>query len=167
MNKNLHFKKGKLSFTIIFFLVIFILFAITLLLVRAWFGAFFLLPAIVLFAVKEGVMIDVDKKMYKSYLSIFGVTPAKWKPIPEGTRIGIRILKLVASRRIGNVQMGGTIEGSTFELYLYFPRPQRVVLTTDDNVEKLYFEAQNISNLLGYEVFVDQRIPEEMYHRIN
>ncbi len=161
--KNLHFKKGKLSFTVIFFLIVFIVFAVTLLLAGLWFGAFFLFPAIVLFAVKEGVIIDVENRKYKSYLSIFGVTPAKWKPIPEGTKIGIRILKLVASRRLGRIQMGGTVEGSTFELYLYFPSPQRVVLTTDDHVEKLYFEAQNISNVLGYDVIVDKRIPEEMY----
>jgi hypothetical protein len=163
---NLHFRKGKLSPTVIFFLILFIVFAVSLLLVGVWFGAFFFFPAIVLFAVKEGVYIDVEKRMYKSYLSIFGITPAQWKPIPAGTKIGIRILKLVADRRLGRIQMGGTIEGSTFELYLYLPRPQRVILTTDDNVEKLYFEAQNISQHLGYEVFVDQRIPEAMYNGV-
>src|SRR5688500_5848700 len=140
--KNLHFRKGKLSVTVIFFLIVFVLFAISLLLVKLWFGAFFFLPAIVLFAVREGVYIDVENRKYKSYLSIFGITPAQWKPIPQGTRIGIRILKLVADRRLGRIQMGGTIEGSTFELYLYMPGPKRVVLTTDDNIEKLYFEAQ-------------------------
>jgi len=167
MKTSLHFTKGKLSPTIIFFLIVFILFAITLLLARVWFGVFFFFPAIVLFAVKEGVYIDLEKRMYKSYLSIFGMSPAKWKPIPEGTKIGIRILKLVANRRMGNIQLNSTMEGTTFELYLYFPKPERVVLTTNDNVEKLYFEAQNMSDLLGYTVIIDQRIPEEMYNRTN
>lgn len=161
--KKLHFRKGQISIVGVIIVAVFIFMALGLIFNRIWFGVFFLFPAAVIFSVREGVYIDVEKRMYKSYLSICGITPAQWKPIPEGTKIGIRILKLVANRRIGLVQMDSTVAGSTLELYLYTPKPERIVITTNDNVKKLYQQAQFIRQHLGYEVVVDNRISTQKY----
>lgn len=171
--KNLHFNKGKLSFWAILVTILFTLFSIFMLLQGILVGLFTLIVPAIILGIREGVYIDVQNKKYKSYLSVFGITPAQWKPIPEGTRIGVRILKLSARRGMGPVGPVGinsydlTTSTTTFELFLYTPHPQRIVLITDDNVEKLYFEAQNLASLLGGEVFLDQRIPEEMYNGNN
>ncbi len=167
--KNLHFNKGKLSFWAILVAIMFSLFSIFMLLSGIWVGLFTLIVPAIILGIREGVYIDVQNKKYKSYLSVFGITPAQWKPIPEGTRIGVRILKLSARRGMGPVGPVGiglydiTTSTTTFELFLYMPQPQRVVLIADDNVEKLYYEAQNLGSLLEAEVVVDERIPEEMY----
>lgn len=168
--KNLHFKKGKLSVWGIIVMSGFTLLALLTLLAGSIIGLFLLLPAIIILGIKEGVYIDVENRKYKSYLSVFGVSSAQWKPIPEGTVVGIKLLKLTARRSVGPHGLplnDSTSSTTTFELYFYTPRPERVVLGISDNVEKLYFEAQNLASLLESEVFVDQRIPEEMYNRSN
>jgi hypothetical protein len=161
--KEIHFKKGKLSVVAIVFLAIFILICLTLLLNGVWWGLFLLFPAIVIFSVREGVYVDLENARYKSYLSVFGITPAQWKPIPAGTKIGIRILKLVARRAQGPIILDSMAQITTKELYLYFPNPHRVVLTTSDNIKNLYESAQFIHQHLGYEIIVDGRIPREVY----
>ena|SRR5687767_1673320 len=161
--KKLHFKKGKLTVIGIIVMALFVFMALSLVLNGIWFGLFFLFPAVVVFAIKEGVYIDMEKRMYKSYLSIFGISPAKWKPIPDGTIVGIKILKLVARRAAGPIVLNSVGEDSTKELYLYLPHPARVVLRTSDSVKSLYEDAQYISQHLGYKIIVDNRIPEEKY----
>ena len=161
--KKIHFKKGNLSIVAIIILSVVIVFSTALLISGYWLGAVGLLPAAIIFSIREGVCIDLEKRMYKSYLSVFGISFAEWKPIPDGTRIGIRILKLVANRTLGMVTLESTSEKTTKELYLYLPKPERVVLTTSDNVKKLYESAQYISQHLGYEIIVDNRIPKENY----
>jgi hypothetical protein len=161
--KQMHFKKGKLSVVTIVIMVVFVLMCTTMLFNGIWWGLFLLFPAIVIFSVKEGVYVDLEHARYKSYLSVFGITPAKWKPIPTGTKIGIRILKLVARRAAGPIVLNAVGEETTKELYLYFPNPHRVVLTTGDDAQKLFEQAQYIHQHLGYEIIVDGRIPREAY----
>jgi hypothetical protein len=161
--KKLHFKKGKLSVVGIIVMAFFVFMALSLIFNGIMFGIFFLFPAVVVFAIKEGVYIDMEKRMYKSYLSVFGISPAKWKPIPDGTIVGIKVLKLVARRAAGPIVLNSVGEESTKELYMYLPHPARVVLRTSDNVKSLYEDAQYIRQHMGFEVVVDNRIPEEKY----
>ena len=161
--KMLHFKKAGLPVITITVLVIGIFCSVAALISGIWWGLVGLLPAAVIFSIREGVDIDVQKRMYRSYLSVFGVSSTQWKPIPEGTRIGIRIVKLVSRRRIGFILMDATSAGSTMELYLYTPKPERVVIKVSDSIKDLYNDAQMMRQYLGYEVIVDQRIPQSKY----
>jgi hypothetical protein len=165
MTKPIHFKKGKLPGCAWVAFALTGLLGVLIILAGSFLGIIFLVPMIAMFGVREGVIIDVENKKCKSYLSIFGFNTASWKPLPEGTVIGIRILKLAARRVVGHMTMDSVGTSSTFELYLYTPKPDRIALKTSDNVEKLYFEAQNLSMILGHEIIVDQRIPEELYNK--
>lgn len=167
--KKLHFVKGKLSIIGIVSISIMVFLALVFFASGSWFGFVFLFPGAVILCIKEGVYIDLKKKMYKSYLAIFWITPAQWKPIPEGTRIGIRILKLVSSRNliVGGPAMalptGSSASIETLELFLYLPQPARVVLATSDNITELYEKAQYLHQHTGFEIVVDDRIPEGKY----
>ncbi len=162
--KELHFKKGKLPCGCIGALCFTALLAVLFFLVEAYiWGIFALLPFALGFGVREGVRINLQERMYKSYLSIMGVTPATWKPIPDGTKIGIRILKLSANRAIGPIVMNSVAKDESYELYLVFPGPRKVVLKTSYNIKLIYEDAQYIRQHMGFDVIVDQRIPDEKY----
>lgn len=157
----IEYPKGKPSvlFTVVLFFISLVMIVFALL--GFWPMLFGLGPIAFLYFMKEGVDIDITKKCYRSYFSFFGLNKGNWKPIPAGTKIGVRLLKLKGERYIGRSMVAIGAEETTMEFFLYMPGPAKVVLETSDNYKILHDKALMLHSVGGWEVVVDHRINQE------
>jgi len=109
-----------------------------------WRGVLFLIFSVFLIFLKSGVIIDVERKLFKKYFGIFFIKSGEWESLSQLN--GLLVVKTRETRAMSVLSISRTETSDLFKLYLSLSDRQVELFSGDE--EGVLQKAEKLATLL-------------------